>query len=141
MHPTSIVVRTRSNRIQRRERRARSKARWHGPRRHHPVCVAPARRRGADGRAAGASPNAQVIGCTTAGEFTEQSSGTGSVSLLALGKGKVARAAAALARFDGDVAAGIARAAEELERALDLNLREADPRRVTWASRWWKVCA
>jgi hypothetical protein len=76
-----------------------------------------------------AFPRAQVIGCTTAGELTQDVSCTGSVSLLALGAGKVTRAAAALARFDHGVAAGVARAADAMGQALDMNLRNADPRR------------
>lgn len=76
-----------------------------------------------------AFPSAQVIGCTTAGELTQHVSCVGSVSLLALGKSKVRRAAAALARFDGGVAEGIAEATTDIARQLDLDLRAADARR------------
>lgn len=78
-----------------------------------------------------AFPGAQVLGCSTAGELTERVSTTGSVSLLALGRAKVRRAAAALARFDQGVAAGIAAATEQLGRTLHVSLRDLDP--ATWA--------
>src|SRR5688500_10834551 len=61
-----------------------------------------------------AFPDAQVIGCTTAGELTQQVSCLNSVSLLALGKGKVRRASAALAHFEAGVAAGIDRASAQM---------------------------
>lgn len=76
-----------------------------------------------------AFPEAAVIGCTTAGELTQHVSTTGSVSLLALGAGKVRRAAAALARFDASVPAGVQDATNALAERLDVNLREADPQR------------
>lgn len=76
-----------------------------------------------------AFPAASVIGCSTAGELTHRVSRAGSVSLLALGPSKVRRAAAALAHFDQGVGAGIQQATEALSRALDLDLRTADPKR------------
>src|SRR4051812_37156434 len=48
---------------------------------------------------------AQVIGCTTAGEFTSRATGTGGISAFALGKDKVVRCAAALARCERGVEA------------------------------------
>ncbi|HEX7479919.1 MAG TPA: FIST N-terminal domain-containing protein [Polyangiales bacterium] len=72
-------------------------------------------------------PRAAVIGCTTAGELTQEAWLSGSVSALALGRGKVRAAAAALARFDQGVAAGIASAGEQLSTAMALELRQADP--------------
>lgn len=76
-----------------------------------------------------AFPSATVIGCTTAGELTQSVSATGTVSLLALGAGKVRRAAGALAHFEGSVAEGIGTATDALSRELDVNLRNADPKR------------
>lgn len=76
-----------------------------------------------------AFPGAQVIGCSTAGELTQNVSTTGSTSLLALGRSKVRRAKAALARFEDGVEAGIQHAAAALGRGLSLDLRAADPRR------------
>src|SRR5262245_35534018 len=48
----------------------------------------------------GRYPGAAVIGCTSAGEFTNEGSLQGGVSALALGSHKVRRAVATLARFD-----------------------------------------
>ncbi len=76
-----------------------------------------------------AFPEASVIGCTTAGEITQRVSTTGSVSLLALGPGKVRRAAGALARFETSVAEGVHAATAQLASRLDVNLRNADPNR------------
>jgi hypothetical protein len=74
-----------------------------------------------------AFPEAQVIGCTTAGELTEGVSTTGSVSLLALGQGKVRRAASALARFEHGVEVGVADATRRIASTLDVSLRALDP--------------
>ncbi len=74
-------------------------------------------------------PEAQVIGCTTAGEFTDAARGNGGVSMLALSSAKARRAAAALARFDGGVAEGIGAAAAQLASSIDVDLRQADPSR------------
>ncbi len=87
-----------------------------------------------DGAALGARlraayPGACVVGCTTAGELTDRAWLTDSVSALALGRGKVRRAATALARFDGGVAQGIARAGAQLSAAMGVDLRELDPQR------------
>ena len=76
-----------------------------------------------------AFPDAAVIGCSTAGELTQHASSTGSVTLVALGDGVVRRAACALARFGDGVDAGIRAATETLSRALDVDLRRADPER------------
>lgn len=76
-----------------------------------------------------AFPKAQVIGCSTAGEITQRASCVGSVSLLALGPSKVRRAAAVLARFDDGVEDGVQRAMAAMSKALDVDLRTADPER------------
>jgi hypothetical protein len=87
-----------------------------------------------DGRALSAElahrfPGAQVIGCTTAGEFTGRAHGTGAASLLALGAGKARRAAATLADLGGNVAASIAAATQRIASSLDVDVRAADPAR------------
>jgi hypothetical protein len=76
-----------------------------------------------------AFPDAAVLGCTTAGELTQHVSTTGTTSLLALGRGKVRKAKAALARFDDGVGPGVARATSAIAAALDIDLRAADPER------------
>jgi len=81
------------------------------------------------GRLKQAFPDATVVGCSTAGELTQNVSTTGTVSLLALGASKVRRAAGALARFDTSVERGIQEATASLSRALDVNLRRAAPDR------------
>jgi hypothetical protein len=90
--------------------------------------------RALDGRALSAElvrrfPAAQVIGCTTAGEFTARAHGTGAASLLALGPSKVRRAAATIAELGGDIHASIASATRRLGAAFDVDVREADPAR------------
>jgi hypothetical protein len=74
-------------------------------------------------------PSATVIGCTTAGEFTERATGTGGVSAIALPRSLVRTAAAALADLDGGVDAGVTAAVAQLERQLDRPLRDLDPSR------------
>ena len=75
-------------------------------------------------------PRAEVVGCTTAGEFTERARGEQGVSAMALGADRVTACAAALARTDGgDVDGAVRGAAASLGAALGIDLREADPRR------------
>ena len=74
-------------------------------------------------------PSAQVIACTTAGEFTERSYGVGGVVAIALSRRKVPRVAAALARFDGGVLEGIRAASLQLAEKLGKDLRDCDPAR------------
>ena len=76
--------------------------------------------------AAGGAP---VIGCTTAGEFSDVATGVHGIAAMALPKAKVARAAAALATYDDGVDAGIHRAVASLEEQLGTALRELDPER------------
>ena len=47
-------------------------------------------------------PKAQVIGCTTAGEFSERGTMNGGVTALALSSDKIAKAAATLVRYDSE---------------------------------------
>ncbi|MGA2928874.1 MAG: FIST N-terminal domain-containing protein [Solirubrobacteraceae bacterium] len=74
-----------------------------------------------------AYPSAQVIGCTTAGEFTERETGTGGIAAIALPCSKATRAAGALADFEQGVEEGVAGAVAELERQLGGKLSELDP--------------
>ncbi|WP_168210571.1 FIST signal transduction protein [Persicimonas caeni] len=72
-----------------------------------------------------ALPDAQVIGCTTAGEFTGTASSTDGVSLFALSADAVADASAALIEFGDDVAADVEQAADAVADELGVSLREA----------------
>jgi hypothetical protein len=74
-------------------------------------------------------PTAENIGCTTAGAFNERGSSAKGLSVVALSANKVRRSAAALARFDDGVDTGIRAACDQLGRALELDLRSADPKR------------
>ncbi len=74
-------------------------------------------------------PDAAVIGCTTAGEFTERGTGTGGVSAVALPAGLVRRATAALADLCAGVRDGVGGAVRTLERGLGSALRDLDPDR------------
>lgn len=76
-------------------------------------------------------PQAQVVGCTTAGEFTERGTMNGGITALAIGRDKVVRAAARLVRYDdGGVEQTITDAAKAIAAAIGAgNLREADPSR------------
>ena len=77
-----------------------------------------------------AFPRAEVIGCTTAGEFRESETTVGGVTALALGRDKVSRVAASLARFDRDgVEKGISQATSSLAGTLGIDLRNADPKK------------
>jgi hypothetical protein len=69
---------------------------------------------------------AEVVGCTTAGEFSETAYGTGGIAALALGAGKIKRCAAALATFDDGVEAGIRSATSKIATRLSVDLRELD---------------
>jgi hypothetical protein len=77
----------------------------------------------------GRFPSAEVIGCTTDGEFTERSYGSGGAVAVALSRDKIPRAAGALASFEGGVVEGIRAAMERIGEKLGENLRECDPDR------------
>jgi hypothetical protein len=79
------------------------------------------------GPLAAAFPDAAVIGCSTAGEFTDRSMATGGISAIALPYGLLTGAVAALADLSGDVAEGTWRAVHALEASLGVPLRELDP--------------
>jgi hypothetical protein len=74
-------------------------------------------------------PGAAVIGCSTAGEFTDAANGTGGISAVALPEGIIVRTAAALGELGTDVAAGADAAVDAVERALGEPLRGLDPAR------------
>ena len=74
-------------------------------------------------------PLASVIGCTTAGEFTECGTGTGGVSAVALPSALVRSVSTALADLDGGVEAGVNAAVARLEASLGRPLRELEPDR------------
>ncbi len=76
-----------------------------------------------------AYPGAEVVGCSTAGEFTQQKGGVESVSALALGPGKIRGAAGGIAKFEGGVDASVQRALTRMGENLKVDLRKADPKR------------
>ncbi len=81
------------------------------------------------GPIAAAFPAAAVIGCSTAGEFTDAAIGTGAVSAIAFPHGMFAGALAALGDLSVDVAAGTQDAVRALESRLGRPLRSLDPTR------------
>jgi hypothetical protein len=74
-------------------------------------------------------PSAEVVGCTTAGEFTERSYSLGGAVAIALSRRKASRAVGALARFDGGVLEGVRAATDRISERLGKDLRECDPAR------------
>jgi hypothetical protein len=74
-------------------------------------------------------PSAEVIGCTTAGEFTEGSYGVGGAVAIAVSRRTAPRAAGALARLDGNVLEAIRAATKRISEKLGKDLRECDPSR------------
>ncbi|WP_024285127.1 FIST signal transduction protein [Cellulomonas sp. KRMCY2] len=73
---------------------------------------------------------ASVIGCSTAGEFTDHASGTHGVTAVALPAGIAGRHAAALGHLGNDAAAGTSEALRTIETELGTPLRDLDPE--TW---------
>jgi hypothetical protein len=78
---------------------------------------------------AGAFPAAPVLGCTTAGEFTERGSATGGVAAVAIPTGVARRAVASLADLRHGVDEGVSAAISDIQRQLGVSLRDADPTR------------
>jgi hypothetical protein len=73
---------------------------------------------------------AQVIGCSTAGEFSERSMHSGGVSALALDKSKIARSSARLVRYGHTPDKSIVEAVNAMSADLGVeNIRSADPER------------
>ena len=79
------------------------------------------------GPMAAAFPEAAVIGCSTAGEFTDVQTTTGAITAVAIPHGIVGRATAALGDLAQGVSAGITGAIDRVESGLRLPLRELDP--------------
>jgi hypothetical protein len=82
------------------------------------------------GPLAAAFEGASVIGCSTAGEFTDHASGTHGITAVALPVGITGRHAAALGHLENDVAAGTSDALRTIETELGTPLRGLDPE--TW---------
>lgn len=74
-------------------------------------------------------PDADVLGCSTAGEFTDSSSGIGGVSAIALPASIIARSAAELVGLSVDPAEAMAGAVKTIEAKLGTELRALDPSR------------
>ena len=74
-------------------------------------------------------PAAEVIGCTTAGEFTELHGGVRSVSALAMPSSKVRRCAGAIARFEPGIEGSVKAALGRISGKLEVDLRNADPKK------------
>lgn len=72
-------------------------------------------------------PGAEVIGCTTAGEFTQSFSGLDSATAIAFDASTIQRCVGALALSAGGASEGVRRATEGMARALNADLRELDP--------------
>ncbi len=79
------------------------------------------------GPLAAAFPDAAVIGCSTAGEFTDEITSTGGISAVALPHGVLSGAVATLGDLSGDVGAGVTAAIGQIEASLQVPLRELDP--------------
>jgi hypothetical protein len=77
------------------------------------------------------APQAEVVGCTTGGEFTDKAYTDGGVAVVALSRAKVKRCAAELAEFDkGEaVESSVQAAARRLAAKLQVDLREVDTTR------------
>ena len=74
-----------------------------------------------------AFPEAAVIGCSTAGEFTDAVTTVGGISAVAVPHGVIGGAIATLGDLSGDVGAGIRAAIDGLETSLRTPLRDLDP--------------
>lgn len=74
-------------------------------------------------------PSATVIGCSTAGEFTDSITATGGISAIALPQGLITNSAAALGELVDDVASGTDAAVRQVEAKLGAALRDLDPAR------------
>lgn len=72
-------------------------------------------------------PEASVLGCSTAGEFTDRVSGVGGVSAIALPVSLIARCAVTLIDLATDPVEGTLQGARAVEAQLGTGLRELDP--------------
>jgi hypothetical protein len=71
-------------------------------------------------------PGAQVMGCSSAGEFTDQGSGTNAITAIALPEGILVRTSAALGELDPDITTGTDAAIAQIEATFG-PLRDLDP--------------
>lgn len=74
-------------------------------------------------------PGACVIGCSTSGEFTDEQTGTGTVTAIALPQGMLLRSYAALGELSDNPSAGTDAAIAAVEAELGSSLRGLDPAR------------
>ena len=74
-------------------------------------------------------PKAQVVGCTTAGEFVEREGSVGGVAAMALPATTARAAYGVVAHFERGVEAGILDAAKKLGRMAGSDLKSLDPKR------------
>lgn len=74
-------------------------------------------------------PGSAVIGCSTAGEFTDAVTGTGGISAMALPRGLLLSAVAGIGDLSADVTVGTQDAVQCLEAGLGTQLRALDPDR------------
>ncbi|MBI5544386.1 MAG: FIST C-terminal domain-containing protein [Deltaproteobacteria bacterium] len=75
-------------------------------------------------------PSAQVLGCSTAGEISNQGSTTGTLCAIALPKSLIRRAGSAFADYQqGGVRQALGGALQSLSRSLEIDPRTADPQR------------
>ncbi|HBN07929.1 MAG TPA: hypothetical protein DD435_04515 [Cyanobacteria bacterium UBA8530] len=72
---------------------------------------------------------AEVIGCTTAGEFNEKNGGIGGLTVLALPEDKVKRCVAGLAQFGEGRVTAVHGVVNAIAEKLRIDLRKADPAR------------
>ena len=72
-------------------------------------------------------PGACVIGCSSAGEFTDGAASTGGISAVAFPHGLMTRVIAVLADLSGDVVARTDAAVAEVEARVGCRLRDLDP--------------
>lgn len=74
-------------------------------------------------------PGAQVLGCSTNGEFCDKGYGVSGAAALALSEEHIGRCAVALADVGGDLDAGMRAAAGRLSAKLGQPIRKLDPQR------------
>lgn len=74
-------------------------------------------------------PKAHVVGGSTCGEFSDHGFGQGGVTALALGGGRIEKAASAIFSVEGDLHENVRGAIGELSRQMGADLRELDPGR------------
>ena len=76
------------------------------------------------------APDAEIIGCSTAGEFTDTAYTQGGISVMAMSSAKVKRCASAMADYapgGQGVEAAVHEATGSIARKLQVDLRELDP--------------